>query len=147
MPYKEDVNLRSQSKSANKLSAELRELMIVCRENLHYAQKFQKQAYNKGVNLQSYTPGKKVWLNSKYIKTKRNRKLETKFFGPFRVLHFIRKQAYKLELSKKWGIHDVFYVSLLEPNTTQKKWIDKKIRQMEFDSGDDNSGECKVEAI
>ena len=40
--YKKDVDLRSQSKSADKLSAELRELMIVCRENLHHAQKFQK---------------------------------------------------------------------------------------------------------
>ncbi len=32
--YKEDVNSRSQSKSAEKLVTELRELMIVCRENL-----------------------------------------------------------------------------------------------------------------
>ena len=30
MSYKEDVNPRSQSKSADELSAELRELMIVC---------------------------------------------------------------------------------------------------------------------
>ena len=37
MSYKEDVNPRSQSKSADKLSAELRDLMIVCREKLHHA--------------------------------------------------------------------------------------------------------------
>ena len=37
MLYEEDVNLCSQSKSADKLSAELRELIIVCRENLHHA--------------------------------------------------------------------------------------------------------------
>ena len=37
MFYKEDVNPRSQFKSADKLSAELRELMIVCQKNLHYA--------------------------------------------------------------------------------------------------------------
>ena len=40
--YKEDINPRSQSKSADKLSVELRELMIVCRENLHHAQDLQK---------------------------------------------------------------------------------------------------------
>ncbi len=62
----------------------------------------------------SYAPGEKVWLNSKYIETKRNQKLENKFFGPFRVLHTVGKQAYKLELSTKYKIHDIFYVSLLE---------------------------------
>ena len=83
MLYKEDVNSRSQSKSADELSAELRELMIVCRKNLHHVQKLQKRAHNKGVKPWSYAPGKKVWSNSKYIKTKCNRKLEAKFFGPF----------------------------------------------------------------
>ncbi len=35
--YKEDVDPRSQSNSADKLATELRELMIVCRENLQHA--------------------------------------------------------------------------------------------------------------
>ena len=99
--YKEDVDPRSQSKSVDKLLAELRELMIVCQENLHHTQKLQKQAHNKGVKPWSYASGKKVWLNSKYIKTKHNRKLEVKFFRPFQVFHPIGKQAYKLELPKK----------------------------------------------
>ena len=55
-------------------------------------------------------PSNKVWLNSKYIKTKQNRKLEAKFFGPFQVLYPVAKQVYKLELSKKWRIHDIFHV-------------------------------------
>ena len=91
MLYKEDVNSRSQSKSADELSAELRELMIVCRENLHHAQELQKRAHDKGVKPRSYASGEKVWLNSKYIKTQRNRKLEAKFLGPFRVLHPVGK--------------------------------------------------------
>ena len=72
MSYKEDINPRSQSKSADELSAELRELMIVCQENLYHAQELQKRAHNKGVKPRSYAPGEKVWLNSRYIKTKRN---------------------------------------------------------------------------
>ena len=36
--YKEEVNPRSQSKSADKLAEELRELIIVCCNNLHHAQ-------------------------------------------------------------------------------------------------------------
>ncbi len=59
------------------------------------------RAYNKGVKSCSYAPGEMVWLNSKYIKTKRNKKLESKFFGPFRVLHTVGKQANKLELLTK----------------------------------------------
>ena len=75
--------------------------MIICQENFYHAQKLQKQAYNKGVKPKSYAPSNKVWLNSKYIKTKQNRKLKAKFFVPFLVLHPVGKQAYKLKLPKK----------------------------------------------
>ena len=98
--FEKDTDPRSQSKSADELSAELQDLMTVCRENLYHAQELQKQAHNKGVKPRSYAPGDKVWLNSKYIKTKRNWKLEAKFFRPFQVLHPVGKQAYKLELPK-----------------------------------------------
>ena len=147
MSYKEEVDSRSKSKSADRLSAELRELIIVCQKNLHHAQKLQKRAHNKGVKPKSYAFGDKVWLNSKYIKTKRKRKLEVKFFGPFQVLHSIGKQAYKLELPKKWKIHDVFYMSLLEQNTIRKGRVDEEVRQMEFNASDDDGGEYKVEVI
>ncbi len=99
--FEEDVNPRSRSRSANKLAEELRELMEVCCQNLLHAQKLQKRVHDKGVKSRSYHPGKKVWLNSRYIKTKRNKKLESKFFGPFQVLYAVGKQAYKLELPTK----------------------------------------------
>ena len=70
MSYKKDIDPRSKSKSADKLSAELQELMTVCQENLHQAQELWKQAHNKGVKPKSYALGDKVWLNSKYLKTK-----------------------------------------------------------------------------
>ena len=144
MSYKDNVDPRSKSKSADNLSAELRELMIVCRENLHHAQELQKRAHDKGVKPRSYASSDKVWLNSKYIKIKRNRKLEAKFFGPFRVLHPVGKQVYKLELPRKWRIHDVFHVSLLEQDTTRKGRVDDDAT--ELDAGDD-SGEYEMEAI
>ena len=49
MSYEEKVDPRSESKSAHKLSADQRELMIVCRENLDHAQEIQKRAHDKGV--------------------------------------------------------------------------------------------------
>ena len=60
MLYKEKVNSRSMSKSADELSAELRELIIVYWENLYHAQKLQKRAHNKGVKPRSYVPNDKV---------------------------------------------------------------------------------------
>ncbi len=112
--YKEDIDPCSQSKSADELVTELRELIAVCRENLQHTQELQKRYHDKHTKPRSYVPDDKVWLNSKYIKTKRNRKLEAKFFGPFRVLHPVGKQTYKIELPKKWRIHDVVHMSLLE---------------------------------
>ena len=70
--------------------------MTVCQKNLDYAQKLQKQAYNKSVKPKSYAPDDKVWLNSKYLKIKQNRKLKAKFIGLFQVLHPVEKQVYKL---------------------------------------------------
>ena len=81
-------------------------------------------------------------MNSKYIKTKCNQKLEAKFFGPFRVLQLVGKQAYKLELPKKWRTHDVFHVSLLEQDTIRKG---REFSVPEFEPGDNK--EYKVEAI
>lgn len=65
--------------------------MFVYRDNFQYAQKLQKQFYNKHAKSQSYALGQKVWLNAKYIRTKQNHKLEVKFFRFFRVLNPVRK--------------------------------------------------------
>ena len=99
--FKDNVNPCSRSYSTNKLVKELRELIDICQQNLLYAKKLQKKVHNKGAKPQNYAPREKVWLNSKYIKTKQNQKLEAKFFGLFQILHPVGKQAYKLDLSIK----------------------------------------------
>ena len=98
--YKKDVNPHFRSKTANELTEKLKNLIATWKKNLQYAQELQKRANNTRTKPRSYAFDKKVWLNSKYIKTKRNRKLDAKFFGPFRVLHPVGNQAYKLELPK-----------------------------------------------
>ena len=47
--YKKNVDPCSQSRLADELLVELRELMIVYRKNLHHTQELQKRAHNKGV--------------------------------------------------------------------------------------------------
>ena len=145
MLYKEDIDPHSKSKLADELSAELQKLMIVCQKNLYHTQELQKQAYNKSVKPKSYSPVDKLWLNSKYLITKQNRKLEAKFFELFRVLHPVGKQVYKLELPTKWRIHNVFLVSLLEQNTTRKEQVDEKVTELDFKTG--NKKEYEVKAI
>ena len=54
--------------------------MSIYQKNLYHAQKLQKQAYNKGVKSKSYAPGNKVWLNSKYIKTKQKQNFSIEKF-------------------------------------------------------------------
>ena len=138
--FEDNVDSCSRSCSANELAKGLRELMDIYQKN-------QKKAHDKGVKPQTYAPREKVWLNSKYIKTKQNRKLKTKFFGLFQILHPVGKQAYKLDLLTKWKIHDVFYVSLLKQDTT-RKWQTNELfpePEPEFDAG--NNKEYEVEAI
>ncbi len=146
--FEEDVNSHLRSRSANELAEELRELMEVCCQNLLHAEKLQKRGHDKGVKSRSYAPGEKVWLNSKYIKTKKKKKHERKFFGPFRVLHVVGKQTYKLELLTKWKIHDVFYMSLLEQDTTRRGRVDKALlepeKDLEFEVGGDKKYEVKA---
>ena len=57
--YKEEVDFRFQSKLADKLSAKLRELIVICSKNLHHTQELQKRAYNKRVKPRSYALGKR----------------------------------------------------------------------------------------
>ena len=97
----------------------------------------------------NYVLGKKVWLNKKYIKTKRNQKLESKFFRPFQIFYTVEKQAYKLKLLTKWKIHNVFYVSLPEQDIISKSRINKTLlelkKDLEFEAGDNK--EYEVETI
>ena len=99
--YKEDIDTHSRSKATNELTEELRKLMAAWKKNLQHVQKPQKRAHNKRTKPRNYHLNKKVWLNSKYIKTKCNWKLKAKFFGSFRVLHLVSSQAYKLKLLKQ----------------------------------------------
>lgn len=93
----------------------------------------------------SYILNDKVWLNNKYIKTKRNQKFKVKFFEFFHILYLVRKQVYKLELLKGWKIHDVFSMSMLEQDTTMKEPMDETIAKLYLDKG--NNKEYKVETI
>ena len=67
------------------------------------------------------------------------------FFKPFQVLHPVGKQAYKLEIPKKWKVHNMFHMLLLEQDTTRKRQVSKEVS--ELDAANKDSKEYEVEAI
>jgi len=65
--------------------------------------------------------GDLVMLNRRNIQTRRpSRKLDHKNHRPFHVEKVISPLAVKLTLPRKWRIHDVFHVSLLESYRTSE---------------------------
>lgn len=80
MFFENEVYSYSKSCSTNKPAKKLQEKILICRQNLLYAPELQEQAHDTNVKSHSYTPGRKIWLNGKYIQTKHNQKLEAKFF-------------------------------------------------------------------
>ena len=56
MLYKKEVDSRSKFKSADKLPAELKELMIVCQKNLHHIQNFKSKPTRKVFSLKALSP-------------------------------------------------------------------------------------------
>jgi len=64
----------------------------------------------------SFEVGDWVRLYAKNTRIKRpTKKLSPKQYGPFKVLEKKGSQASKVEISPRWKIHPVFYVSWLEP--------------------------------
>jgi len=68
-----------------------------------------------------YQVGDLVMLNGRNIKTCRpSKKLDHKNHGPFQVEKVVSPLTVRLTLPRKWNIHNVFHVSLLEPHQISK---------------------------
>ena len=64
----------------------------------------------------AYQVGDLVMLSGRNIRTRRpTKKLDHKNYGPFQIEKVISPLAVRLTLPRKWKIHNVFHVSLLEP--------------------------------
>jgi len=69
----------------------------------------------------AYQVGDLVMLNGRNIKTRRpSKKLDHKNHGPFQIEKIVSPLAVRLTLPRKWKIHNVFHVSLLEPYRTSE---------------------------
>jgi len=69
----------------------------------------------------AYQVGDLVMLNGRNIRTRRpSKKLDHKNHGPFQIEKIVSPLAIRLTLPRKWKIHNVFHVSLLEPYQTSE---------------------------
>lgn len=85
-------------------------------EKLSKAYTNQVKYYNSKYIPWTFKADDKVYLNSKNIDlTKPSKKLDYKYYNLFEVEMPIKKQVYWLKLTPKIKMHNVFYVSLLEP--------------------------------
>ena len=91
--YEAELDPRSRSRAAGIEANALKELLTVYKNNLRDAQELEARYHHKSVKKRTYAPGETVWLASRNIKTKRNKKLEDKFFGPFEAIEPVGKQA------------------------------------------------------
>jgi len=68
-----------------------------------------------------YQVGDLVMLSGRNIKTRRpSRKLDHKNHGPFQIEKIVSPLVVHITLPRKWKIHNVFHVSLLEPYRTSE---------------------------
>jgi hypothetical protein len=95
----------------------LQSALSLARKCLIAAQQRQKAFADKRRVEKVYKVGDKVLLNPKYLNLKHsetNRKLLSKWIGPFEVVQVVGPVAYKLKMNPGWRVHPVFHVSLLE---------------------------------
>jgi hypothetical protein len=75
-----------------------------------------KYANRERKDAPTYQIGDLVLINGRNIRTRRpSKKLDHKNHGPFQVEKIVSPLAVRLTLPRKWKIHNVFHVSLLEP--------------------------------
>jgi hypothetical protein len=71
------------------------------------------------IALPNYENGDRVWLDGWNWKTHGpSKKLDTKRHGPFKILEKISPYAYRIDLPPSTKCHNVFHVSLLEPDAS-----------------------------
>ena len=111
-----------KSKFAKKLVEHLIKLFRILKINLLITQTQQIMYKNEHTKFMSYKIENYVNLNDKNIKIKRNKILKWKFFESFKIFECIENQIYRLNLFKRWRIHNVFHVFFLKKfNINRKK--------------------------
>jgi hypothetical protein len=114
------------------------------------SEEYAKQANNHRLPAPDLPIDSFVWLNAKNITTLHPmKKLDHKRLGPFQISEKILTHAYCLDLPKGLkGIHNVFHVSILEPQTPNQvpSREKKKPPPIEVDGEEEFKVECILDS-
>ena len=95
------------------------------KNTLRSAQERQAKYANKRRQDCTFVVGDKVWLAADHLKlppaTNASRKLQPRYYGPYRVSAVISPVAYKLDLPKTFRIHPVIHISHMKANADGSK--------------------------
>ena len=110
----EDTATTGETPAAHDRVLRLQELRDRLREELLKSQERQAKYYNQKHLPKLFKRGDWVKLSTRNLRLK-DKKLQPRWVGPFRVLQRIGSQAYKLALPEKYTrLHDVFPIQFLE---------------------------------
>jgi hypothetical protein len=121
------VEMESKNPASKSYAHWMTSVHELCASHLKITQERMSRYYDRTKSAPpQYSVGDLVMLNGKNIRTRRAaKKLDNKLFGPFKVNKVVgtSKMSVGLELPKRWRVHNVFHVSLLEPYRQSAKGL------------------------
>ena len=109
---------KTSVESVNEMVTRMGEAMRQAKHNYSRAQHSMCKFANRKRRKVTYRVGEKVLVKSNHLPLATDPKLSPKFkrrfVGPFPITEEISSLAYRVELPKQWGSHDVFHVSKLK---------------------------------
>jgi transposase InsO family protein len=133
---------KGEAPAAKDRIKKLHELRATLRDQVLKAQERQIKSYNERHTSVEFKRGSLVKLSTRNLKLK-DKKLQPRFIGPFRVTEVIGTQAYRLALPEQYArLHDVFPVQVLEKYYPRDGDDELPLPELE-----DNPEEYEVEEI
>lgn len=116
LPARQELDVAA----ADKFAEGMKELTDYLHDEMKLAQaQYAEQADKTRSPPPIFKIGDKVWLDTRNLKMERpSKKLSEKYIGPYPITEVVSPLAYRIELPRSMGNHNVFHTSLLRAAAT-----------------------------